>query len=90
VDVSIKELFDATVAAMGIELEEEVEVRPRNEDDVPSILLDPSKTERDFEWAAQARLEDGVTKAIDYYRQYGVTDTFTHLKQVEATSRAKT
>src|SRR6202007_331824 len=31
-DVSIKELFDATVKAMGIELDEEVEVRPRNPD----------------------------------------------------------
>ncbi len=79
-DVSIKELFDATVGAMGIELEDEVEVRPRNPDDAPSILLDPSKTERDFEWAARTPLVDGVAKAVDYYREYGVEETFTHLK----------
>ncbi len=79
-DVSIKELFDATVKAMGIELEEEVEVRPRNPDDAPSILLDPSKTERDFEWAARTPLEQGVAKAIQYYRDHGVAETFTHLK----------
>jgi UDP-glucose 4-epimerase len=79
-DVSIKELFDATVGAMGIELEDEVEVRPRNPDDAPSILLDPSKTERDFEWAARTPLVDGVAKAVDYYREYGVGETFTHLK----------
>jgi UDP-glucose 4-epimerase len=83
-DVSIKELFDATVKAMGIELKEEVEVRPRNPDDAPSILLDPSKTERDFEWAARTRLEDGVAKAIDYYREFGVEETFTHLKVLGA------
>ncbi len=40
-DYSIKELFEAVVAAMGIELEEEVEVRPRPEEDAPSILLGP-------------------------------------------------
>ena len=43
-DYSIKELFDAVVEAMGIELDEEVEVRPRPEEDAPSILLDPSRT----------------------------------------------
>jgi UDP-glucose 4-epimerase len=86
-DVSIKELFDATVNAMGVELDEEVEVRPRNPDDAPSILLDPSKTERDFEWSARTPLEEGVGKAIEYYREYGVTETFTHLKPIEAPER---
>src|SRR5215218_4555710 len=36
-DFSIKELFDATVAALDIELDEEVEVRPRAEDDAFTI-----------------------------------------------------
>ena len=83
-DVSIKELFDATVKAMGIELEEEVEVRPRNPDDAPSILLDPAKTERDFDWTARTPLEEGVAKAVAYYREHGVGETFTHLKPVDA------
>ena len=83
-DVSIKELFDATVKAMGIELDEEVEVRPRNPDDAPSILLDPSKTEQDFAWAAKTPLEVGVVRAVDYYREFGVAETFTHLKQADA------
>lgn len=85
-DVSIKELFDATISAMGIELEEEVEVRPRNPDDAPSILLDPSKTERDFDWSAQTPLEAGVAKAVDYYRKFGVAETFTHLKSLDASN----
>jgi UDP-glucose 4-epimerase len=81
-DVSIKELFDATVKAMAVGLEDEVEVRPRNPDDAPSILLDPSKTERDFGWAARTALEDGVAQAVEYYREHGVAETFTHLKPV--------
>ena len=85
-DVSIKQLFDATVSAMGIELEGDVEVRPRNPDDAPSILLDPTKTESDFDWSAGTPLEEGVAKAIEYYRTFGVSETFTHLKSLEATS----
>jgi UDP-glucose 4-epimerase len=83
-DFSIKELFDATVKAMGIELDGDVEVRPRGEDDAPSILLDPSKTEKDFDWEARTALEDGVARAVDYYREYGVAETFTHLKPLES------
>jgi UDP-glucose 4-epimerase len=79
-DVSIKELFDATLAAMGIELDEPVEVRPRAEDDAPSILLDPSRIQHDFGWQASTPLVDGVARAIDYYREHGVAETYTHLK----------
>jgi UDP-glucose 4-epimerase len=85
-DVSIKELFDATVAAMGIELDGDVEVRPRNPDDAPSILLDPSKTEADFDWAARTPLVEGVAKAVEYYRDFGVTETFTHLRSLDPTN----
>jgi UDP-glucose 4-epimerase len=82
-DVSIKELFDATLAAMGIELDEPVEVRPRAEDDAPSILLDPSRIQRDFGWQASTPLVDGVARAIDYYREHGVAETYTHLKAAD-------
>jgi UDP-glucose 4-epimerase len=88
-DVSIKELFDATIAAMGIELDDEVEVRPRGEDDAPSILLDPSKTEQDFDWAARTPLTEGVANAVEYYREHGVSETYTHLKPVEATNEPR-
>jgi UDP-glucose 4-epimerase len=80
-DFSIKELFDATVNALDLQLEEEVEVRPRGEDDAYTILLDPSRTHQDFEgWRITTPLDDGVAKAIEYYRERGVAETYTHLK----------
>jgi UDP-glucose 4-epimerase len=79
-DYSIQELFDATVAAMGITLDSPVEVRPRGEDDAFTILLDPSDTNRDFAWRTTVPLETGVADAVAYYRAYGITDTYTHLK----------
>lgn len=79
-DFSIKELFDATIAALKIKLDEPVEVRPRGEDDAPSILLDPSETNKDFSWKTTTPLLEGVDKAIGYYKEFGITETFTHLK----------
>lgn len=58
-DFSIKELFDATVKALGIKLDKDVEVRPRGADDVYTILLDPTKTNRDFQWQTKTPLEEG-------------------------------
>jgi UDP-glucose 4-epimerase len=79
-DFSIKELFDATVVALEIELEDEVEVRPRSEDDAFTILLDPSRIREDFGWEPKTPLADGVRNAIDYYREHGITETYSHLK----------
>jgi len=78
-DYSIKELFDDTIAALGIKLEKDVEVRPRGPDDAYTILLDPSKTNADFNWKISTPLKDGVKAAIDWYKVYGITQTYTHL-----------
>lgn len=77
-DYSIKELFDATTTALGMEIV--VEVKPRQPDDVYSILLDPSRTNDEFGWNAKVSLTDGVNQTIKYYKEYGIDETFTHLK----------
>ena len=82
-DFSIKELFDATVKVLDIVPAPAVEVRPRSPDDVFTILLDPSKTKRDFGWNTKTKLENGVQAAIEWYQQYGLVETYTHLKQTE-------
>ena len=80
-DFSIKELFDATIAALPeVQLDGDVEVRPRNPDDAYTILLDPSRVREDFGWEPKVPLEEGVRRAIEYYREYGISQTFTHLK----------
>ena len=78
--MSIKELFDATVGAMGVRLDGPVEVRPRGSDDAFTILLDPSRTRADFDgWTPETPLAAGVAAAIAYYREYGIDQTYTHL-----------
>lgn len=85
-DYSIKELYDNVLKAMKIMPEKSVEVRPRNPDDAYTILLDPSKTNNDFEWRTTTPLDEGVEHAIKYYQHFGITQTFTHLKGIELKS----
>ena len=79
-DVSIEELFDATVHAMGIALDAKVEVRPRSPDDAATILLDPSRTESAFGWRAATPLAAGVASTVDWCDRHGIDETYTHLK----------
>jgi UDP-glucose 4-epimerase len=81
-DFSIQELYDATIAALGLP-PHEVEVRERGEDDAFSILLDPALTIETFGWTTSTPLVDGVARAIAWYRERGVEQTFTHLKMPE-------
>ncbi len=56
-----------------IELDEDVEVRPRSEDDAFTILLDPSRTQRGLRLEHRARRwRRACAGAIDYYREYGI------------------
>jgi UDP-glucose 4-epimerase len=82
-DVAIKELFEATLQALQIKLEAPVEVRPRNPDDAPTILLDPSQTNADFGWRTSTSLEAGVAAAIDWYKRFDIQQAYTHLRMDE-------
>ncbi len=79
-DYSILELYRETVAALGLKPAPEASVRERGPDDAGSILLDPEKTNRDFDWKISTPLAEGVKRAVEYYRQFGISQTFTHLK----------
>lgn len=79
-DYSVKELFDATLKALQLSPDTPVEMRARGVDDVFTILIDPSKTNKDFNWTPKTSLQDGIQKAIDWYKKFGISQTFTHLK----------
>lgn len=79
-DTEIKTVL-LTVADMMDLLPVNFEVTPRGADDAPTILLDPSATFRDFSWAATTEFDEGIAAAVAWYRDNGVTQTFTHLKE---------
>jgi UDP-glucose 4-epimerase len=82
-DVAIKELYDAVVRAMKLNDYPEPEIRPLGPDDAPTILLDPSRTSRDFGEMAFTPLDEIVERTVAYYREFGVRGGYTHLRVEE-------
>jgi UDP-glucose 4-epimerase len=79
-DIAIKELYDAVVKAMAIDPYPEAEMRLIGPDDAPSILLDPSRTFKDFGNIEFTPLQETVSAAIAYFKEFGTLGEFTHLK----------
>ncbi len=79
-DYSIREVFDLMVERMNIKLDEPVEVLPPNADDVSSLLLDPTETEKSFNWKAGVSLQTGIERLVRWYDENGVEETYTHLQ----------
>lgn len=78
-DYAIRDLFEAVEKALGIKYDK-VEYKERTPDDVYTILIDPSRTEKDFNWKITTKLEDGIKDAIEWYKNNEIKETFTHLK----------
>ena len=81
-DVAIIDLYEATCRALHL-CPPAVSVRPPDADDVPSLLLDPSRTHADFDWQATTPLEVGVERTVAWYRAHGVRRAYTHLKAAD-------
>jgi len=82
-DFSIEELYRGVLKALGRDENESVEVRERNPDDTFTILLDPSKTQYNFEWQVTTILSVGIQKTVEWYKEHGISETYTHLKSSE-------
>jgi len=83
-DISIKEVYDTVSECLGMNVP--VEVRPMGKDDVPTILLDPLETIQEFAWMPTVDLKTGIGKAVEWYKEHGVGETYTHLRMDDATT----
>ena len=79
-DVAIRELYDSVVRAMQLNDYPEPEIRPLGPDEAPTILLDPSRTFRDFGELRFTPLDEIVAKTVAYYKEHGVQGGYTHLR----------
>jgi len=77
---SINEVFDIISHLIDRVPSEPVPILPAQADDVPSVVLDPSKTEADFGWKARIGLKDSLKRMIDWYCINGVRAVYAHLK----------
>ena len=78
-DVSIGTLFMAVVDAADHGSYAH-ETRERAVGDAETILLDPWRTTLEFDWKPATPLKEGVARAVEWYREHGVGETYTHLK----------
>jgi UDP-glucose 4-epimerase len=82
-DFAIAELYEAVSKAVANPSEVEPIHIDRKPDDVATILLDPSRTNKVFEVAPSFPLKEGIAKAVAWYQEHGVSETYTHLKEVK-------
>jgi nucleoside-diphosphate-sugar epimerase len=78
-DCTIAEIFERMARRMERDVTLMDLIDP-TEDDVASLLLDPSATEKAFGWRARTELDEGLRRLIDWYDRHGVGDTYTHLR----------
>lgn len=78
---SIKEVFDTVVEYLGVTLQKPVPVVPPGADDVPAVVLDPTKTREDLGWSAQVGFRDTIRRMLQWYDNHGVTAIYSHLKR---------
>ena len=78
-DYAIEEIYSAMASILGID--REPIRRERGADDTYTLLIDPSKTHRDFPgWIAKTPLEEGLKNTIEYYKTTPPATVFTHLR----------
>jgi UDP-glucose 4-epimerase len=76
---SIKDVFDAVVAYLGVS-PGEVPIVPPGDDDVPEVVLDPAKAQRDLGWSAKIGFKQTIDRMLAWYDAHGVSAIYSHLK----------
>lgn len=82
-DVSIPEIFDLIAEGMSLKNGEFTapEVKNPNSEDLNSLLLDPSETEKAFGWKPKRAVREGTLALVKWYQENGVGETFSHFKK---------
>jgi UDP-glucose 4-epimerase len=78
-DRPVADIYQAIRRALRLE-DAEAPLRTRAADDAPTILLDPSRTTRDFGWIPEVGFEEGVARTVEEYARAGVGASYTHLR----------
>ena len=76
---TISEIFSIVADHLGIP-NASAPMRPVAADDVPVMSLDPSHTTKALGWSPRIPFAETIRRQLAWYDQYGVTETFSHLK----------
>jgi UDP-glucose 4-epimerase len=76
---SILEIFDIVCQYLNLG-KMDVPITPVLDDDVPIVVLDPTRTNSAFNWKSQVSFVETIQRQLAWYDQYGISDVFSHLK----------
>ncbi len=76
---SIKDVFDAVSAYLGIQPATPVPVVPPGADDIAAVVLDPVRTQALLGWQPQHDFAATIRRMLEWYDRWGVTDIHSHL-----------
>ena len=77
---SIREIFDIVADHLRLNPPEPPLV-PCGADDVPAVILDATRTGKDFGWRPQYSFDATIRRLLAWYDEHGVSDIFSHLRQ---------
>jgi UDP-glucose 4-epimerase len=77
---AIKDVFEAVAGELGIVPAEPVDIVPPGDDDVPAVVLDPSRTHEVLGWRAKVGFEEMIAGMVRWYDDHGVSAIYTHLQ----------
>lgn len=77
---TIKEIFDIVADHVGVKLSEPVPEVDPGPDDVPAVVLDPSRTVETFGWTPRYPFAETIRRMLAWYDVHGVTAIYSHLK----------
>jgi len=81
---TIKDVFDAVAAHLGIAPTEPVPIVPCGPDDVPAVVLDPKHTENVLGWRAKLGFAETIARMLRWYDAHGVSAIHSHLRSARA------
>jgi nucleoside-diphosphate-sugar epimerase len=83
---TIKDVYDHVARWLGIVPAEPVAVIEPGADDVPAVVLDPSRTRERLGWEAKVGFTESLERMLRWYDAHGVSAIYSHL-QAPAASR---
>ena len=75
---SIKEIFDIVASHLGTE-GADAPIVPPGDDDVQTVVLDPTATEAAFGWRARHGIRETIERQLAWYDAHGVSAIHSHL-----------
>jgi UDP-glucose 4-epimerase len=76
---SIRVVYDSVRAHLGLPPDPAVKVVPVGDDDVPTVVPDPSVTTKVLGWKAKVAFPETMKRMLSWYDAHGVSDVYSHL-----------